>query len=325
MPRRGGVPEARAPRALALGGRRWAIVADVPAADYSPDAVRSRLRQSGMGERMRPGPRAGFRGARRLPRGGSDASVRRLPRRAIAPPAAATQRWPAQSDAGGAARTASNAACASRPSARCARCADARTVNRRSCERARRACVVRCGPDARTGSRRGRLVRELTALAERVTQPRTRPPASADAPAISPVPGRSKEPAAVRRRRRVAGGVAARPRPRGDAARPASRIQLRLTCHSLPSPQVAHPPAPPTTTGPSLAATLVGAGDPEPSLLDLVDSLLHKGVVVDAELVIALADVDLLYVRLGAARRAPWIGSFGAAPAPRVTPSKARR
>jgi len=52
--------------------------------------------------------------------------------------------------------------------------------------------------------------------------------------------------------------------------------------------------------GPSLAATLVGAGDPEPSLLDLVDGLLHKGVVVDAELVIALAGVDLLYVRLGA-------------------------
>ena len=50
----------------------------------------------------------------------------------------------------------------------------------------------------------------------------------------------------------------------------------------------------------SLAATLVGAADPEPSLLDLVDNLLHKGVVVDAELVIALADVDLLYVRLGA-------------------------
>jgi hypothetical protein len=44
----------------------------------------------------------------------------------------------------------------------------------------------------------------------------------------------------------------------------------------------------------------MGANDPEPSLLDLVDSLLHKGVVVDAELVIALADVDLLFVRLGA-------------------------
>jgi len=43
LPRRGGVPGARPPRALALQDRRWAIVADVPADGYSPDAVRSRL------------------------------------------------------------------------------------------------------------------------------------------------------------------------------------------------------------------------------------------------------------------------------------------
>jgi gas vesicle structural protein len=35
------------------------------------------------------------------------------------------------------------------------------------------------------------------------------------------------------------------------------------------------------------------------SLLDLVDSLLDKGVVLDGELVLGLADVDLVYVRLG--------------------------
>lgn len=34
------------------------------------------------------------------------------------------------------------------------------------------------------------------------------------------------------------------------------------------------------------------------SLLDLVDSLLDKGVVLDGELVLGLADVDLVYVRL---------------------------
>jgi hypothetical protein len=36
------------------------------------------------------------------------------------------------------------------------------------------------------------------------------------------------------------------------------------------------------------------------SLLDLVDSLLNQGVVLDAELVLGLAGVDLVYVRLGA-------------------------
>lgn len=39
--------------------------------------------------------------------------------------------------------------------------------------------------------------------------------------------------------------------------------------------------------------------DPDRSLLDLVDSLLDKGVVLDGELVLGLADVDLVYVRLG--------------------------
>jgi hypothetical protein len=38
----------------------------------------------------------------------------------------------------------------------------------------------------------------------------------------------------------------------------------------------------------------------EPSLLDVVDSLLNKGVVLNADLMLALADVDLVYVRLSA-------------------------
>jgi hypothetical protein len=37
---------------------------------------------------------------------------------------------------------------------------------------------------------------------------------------------------------------------------------------------------------------------PDATLLDLVDSLLDKGVVLDGELVLGLADVDLVYVRL---------------------------
>jgi hypothetical protein len=36
------------------------------------------------------------------------------------------------------------------------------------------------------------------------------------------------------------------------------------------------------------------------SLLDLVDNLLNRGVVLNAELVLGLAGVDLIYVRLNA-------------------------
>ena len=38
---------------------------------------------------------------------------------------------------------------------------------------------------------------------------------------------------------------------------------------------------------------------PDESLLDLVDSLLDKGVVLDGELVLGIADIDLVYVRVG--------------------------
>ena len=38
---------------------------------------------------------------------------------------------------------------------------------------------------------------------------------------------------------------------------------------------------------------------PDGSLLDLVDSLLDKGVVLDGELILGIADIDLVYVRLG--------------------------
>lgn len=40
--------------------------------------------------------------------------------------------------------------------------------------------------------------------------------------------------------------------------------------------------------------------DGEASLLDVVDNLLNKGVVLNADLILALADVDLVYVRLSA-------------------------
>ena len=53
-------------------------------------------------------------------------------------------------------------------------------------------------------------------------------------------------------------------------------------------------PDEPVTTR-SLAGLLES---PDESLIDLVDSLLDKGVVLDGEIVLGLADVDLVYVRL---------------------------
>ena len=38
----------------------------------------------------------------------------------------------------------------------------------------------------------------------------------------------------------------------------------------------------------------------ESTLLDLIDNLLGKGVVLNADLILALANVDLVYIRLSA-------------------------
>ena len=40
--------------------------------------------------------------------------------------------------------------------------------------------------------------------------------------------------------------------------------------------------------------------DADATLLDLVDNILTKGVVIDAEVVLGLAGVDLVYLRLSA-------------------------
>jgi hypothetical protein len=46
------------------------------------------------------------------------------------------------------------------------------------------------------------------------------------------------------------------------------------------------------------AARIVRSSDT--SLLDVIDSLLNKGVVLNADIILALADVDLVYLRLSA-------------------------
>ena len=68
-------------------------------------------------------------------------------------------------------------------------------------------------------------------------------------------------------------------------------------------PHVRHPPAPrgsapPYGTPSRKVARILDTSDK--TLADVLDSLLNKGVVLNADLVLALANVDLIYIRLSA-------------------------
>jgi hypothetical protein len=59
---------------------------------------------------------------------------------------------------------------------------------------------------------------------------------------------------------------------------------------------------PPRVPLPKLTQHSVGRiiDQSEMSLVDVIDNLLNRGVVLNADLILALADVDLVYVRLSA-------------------------
>ena len=63
---------------------------------------------------------------------------------------------------------------------------------------------------------------------------------------------------------------------------------------SPPPPRTAPPYQPPQRQ----VARIIDQSDS--SLLDVLDSLLNRGVVVNADIILALADVDLVYLRLSA-------------------------
>jgi hypothetical protein len=60
------------------------------------------------------------------------------------------------------------------------------------------------------------------------------------------------------------------------------------------------PPRPPKDARPTGRRVARIVEDQEASLLDLLDNLLEKGVVLNADLILALANVDLVYIRLAA-------------------------
>ena len=69
-----------------------------------------------------------------------------------------------------------------------------------------------------------------------------------------------------------------------------------------PSPKLPartpHPLAPKPVRPKAAVARIID--DSERSLVDVVDNLLHQGVVLNAEVILALANVDLVYLRLSA-------------------------
>jgi hypothetical protein len=62
----------------------------------------------------------------------------------------------------------------------------------------------------------------------------------------------------------------------------------------------AAPRPPRTSTAPPArtVARIIDSGDS--SLLDVIDNLLNRGVVLNADIILALANVDLVYLRLSA-------------------------
>jgi hypothetical protein len=70
-----------------------------------------------------------------------------------------------------------------------------------------------------------------------------------------------------------------------------------------PSPQPRVPTPKPGSRAPKTSAPkrqVARILDEDSSLLDLIDNLLNKGVMLNADLILALADVDLVYIRLSA-------------------------
>ena len=67
----------------------------------------------------------------------------------------------------------------------------------------------------------------------------------------------------------------------------------RRRASPLPPPRVSAAPPP------ARQVTRI-IDESDSSLLDVLDNLLNRGVVLNADLILALADVDLVYVRLSA-------------------------
>jgi Gas vesicle protein len=76
--------------------------------------------------------------------------------------------------------------------------------------------------------------------------------------------------------------------------KPASRPRM-----APPPPRADHPPPPKRAVIPRPQVAHI-FDESDASLVDVIDNLLNRGVVLNAEVVLALANVDLVYLRLSA-------------------------
>ena len=91
------------------------------------------------------------------------------------------------------------------------------------------------------------------------------------------------------------------PRGKPPKAHAAAPLRLRDARTQLPPRPASKKPAPrPPSPRPPRREIARIIDDQDRSLVDVLDSLLNQGVVVNADLVLALADVDLVYIRLSA-------------------------
>ena len=81
--------------------------------------------------------------------------------------------------------------------------------------------------------------------------------------------------------------------------RPARRSTVPLA-HPPKRPAPPRPPGRPSTPPPPQRQVARIIDQSDSSLLDVLDNLLNRGVVLNADLILALAGVDLVYVRLSA-------------------------
>ena len=83
------------------------------------------------------------------------------------------------------------------------------------------------------------------------------------------------------------------------SAKPAK--EQRTSTPLPPRGKVPHPPPralpPPPQRRPEIPSIIEPS---ETSLVDIIDNLLNRGVVLNADVILALADVDLVYIRLSA-------------------------
>ena len=78
-----------------------------------------------------------------------------------------------------------------------------------------------------------------------------------------------------------------------SAAKPPKRAPM-----AAPPPRAEHPAPPRRPASRPHAAHIID--ESETSLVDVIDNLLNRGVVLNADVILALANVDLVYLRLSA-------------------------